>query len=533
MKPYVIIFGLASSLLVTLAQGAESRQYVRFEGLLSEDRMGVAVGTLGDVNKDGYTDILVGARYADVGTLADAGSVSVFSGVDGSELIHLNGAGAGDWFGVAVAGTGDVNGDGTPDFIIGAQFAKRDNGQQPGAGQQTGAAYIYSGANGAQIYRLFGDASDGRFGVSVAGGSDIDGDGKPDFVVGAYTGGAAYVYSGATGQLIAKLTGTGNTWYGFAVAMLPDVNGDGRGEIAVAAPQDGAGSVRVYSGATRALLYTLKGENSGDWFGFAVAAAGDLNGDQKSELLIGAREASPSGHTNAGSAYVYEGKNGTLLRRLDGTNDRDAFGTSVSAAGDINRDGTNDILVGARFALNSSNQPTGAALVYSGADGSQITKVNGELSQDWFGGSVAVVGDINGDGWLEWVVGAAGSDPGGRSNAGQAYVFGMKHFDLAVTSISAPQSARLGDTLTISYSVVNHGEPGLSTYALSVNGVRKTSASSTLDFMSSRSSSFSYTLKSGDFFGGRSTICINAAGDGVTDGYSADNAKCAQISQTL
>lgn len=528
MKFYSVILAAVSSLLVGLAQGAESQQYIRFEGLLTEDRLGVAVGTLGDVNSDGYADILVGARYADVGALTDSGSVSVFSGANGAELIHLNGEGAGDWFGVSVAGIGDINGDGVPDFIVGAQFAKRGNGQQ------TGAAYVYSGANGAQLYRLFGDASDGRFGVSVAGGRDINGDGIPDFVVGAYTAGAAYIYSGANGGLIAKLTGTSGTWYGFTVAMLADVNGDGKGEIVVTAPQDGAGSVRVYSGATRALLYTLKGEKTGDWFGFAAADGGDLNGDQKSELLIGAREASPSGHTNAGSVYVYEGKNGTLLRRLDGTNDRDAFGTSVAAVGDMNRDGVNDIVVGARFALNSSNQPTGAALVYSGSDGSQITKVNGELTQDWFGGSVAAVGDINGDGWLEWLVGAAGSDPGGRSNAGQAYVFGLKHFDLALTSLTVPRSARLGDTITVSYTAVNHGEAATSnTYVLSINGIRKASASGTLAFMASRSSSFSYTLRSGDFSGGRSMVCISAAGDGVTDGYSTDNAKCVQITQTF
>lgn len=527
MKHYLIILAIAGSILANTAAAVESSQYFRFDGKLTEDRLGVAVGTLGDINGDGFADILVGARYADVGRLTDAGSISVFSGANGLELMHLDGDGAGDWFGVSVAGIGDLNGDGVPEFIVGAQFAKRVDGQQ------TGAAYIYSGLNGARMYSLFGDAADGRFGVSVAGGRDISGDGIPDIVVGAYTEGAAYIYSGANGRLIAKLGGIGGTWYGFAVAMLPDVNGDGLGEIAVAAPQNGAGSVYVYSGATHGLLYTLNGENTGDWFGFAIAAAGDLNGDKKSELLVGAREASPSARTNAGSVYVYEGKNGNLLRRLDGANARDAFGTSVSPAGDINRDGVNDFLVGARFALNASNQPTGAAFVYSGSDGSQITKINGATSQDWFGGSVAAVGDINGDGWVEWVVGAAGGDPDGRSNAGQAYIYGLKHFDAAVTTTSAPSSARVGDQITISYGIVNHGESGSLTASLAVNGIRKTGSSGVLAFMAERSSSFSYAMKSTDFVGGRSTVCISVSVDGASDGYGADNAKCMQVLQSF
>lgn len=528
-RRFIILAALASSLSggIPAASGAESQQFSRFDGTLTEDRLGVAVGTLGDINGDGFADVLVGARYADIGSFTDAGSVSVFSGADGTELLHLNGDGAGDWFGVSVAGIGDINGDGFPEFIVGAQFAKRENGVQ------SGAAYVYSGSDGSRLYLLRGDVADGRFGVAVAGGRDVDGDGIPDFVVGAYTEGAAYVFSGSNGGQIARLSGTGATWYGFAVSLLPDVNGDGLGEIVVSAPKNDAGSVYVYSGATRTLLYALNGENAGDWFGFAIAAAGDLNGDQKSELLVGAREASPSGRTNAGSVYDYEGKNGNLLRRLDGANARDAFGTSVSAVGDVNRDGTNDFLVGARFALNASNQPTGAAFIFSGSDGSQITKVNGAVSQDWFGGSVSAVGDINGDGWTEWVVGAAGGDPDSRSNAGQAYVFGLKHFDAAVTAASSPRTARLGDQMSVGYSLVNHGESGTLVTALSVNGARKASSSTALEFMAGYSGNFLYTLKSGDFTGGRCTVCVSVSVSGATEGYSADNVKCMQVLQSF
>src|SRR5207247_1265133 len=134
-----------------------SKQYFRFDGALTEDRLGVSVGRLGDVDGDGFADILTGARYADVDGRTDTGSVYVFSGKDGHQIYRFNGESAGDWFGVAVAGIGDVNGDGRPDILVGAQFATRDDGVQ------SGGAYVYSGADGTRLYRLFGDNADGRF----------------------------------------------------------------------------------------------------------------------------------------------------------------------------------------------------------------------------------------------------------------------------------------------------------------------------------------------------------------------------------
>jgi len=522
-------FALLIALPCAYVSAADSKQYFRFDGALTEDRLGVSVGRLGDVDDDGFADILTGARYADVDGRTDTGSVYVFSGKDGHQIYRFNGEGAGDWFGVAVAGIGDVNGDGRPDILVGAQFATRDDGAQ------TGGAYVYSGADGRLLYLLFGDNADGRFGVSVSGGYDVDGDGVNDFVVGSYLENAAYIYSGRTGTLITKLTGAPATWYGFAVALLPDLNGDGRAEIAVSAPQAGGpGAVTVYSGLTRNVLYILNGAQNGDWFGFSVAAAGDLNGDGVSEFLIGAREASPNGLTEAGSVSVYSGKNGTLLKRLDGQAARDRFGTSVDAAGDVNRDGTNDFVVGARFAANATGQITGAAYVFSGKDFTQITKITGETVDDWFGGSVASVGDINGDGWIEWVVGAAGADPNGNSNAGRAYVYGLKHNDVAITDAQAPMSARIGDRVNVSYTVANHGEDAASvTTALAVNATRRTSASMSLLFLETKSGNLSYTLASSDFVGGRASLCVKAIIDNVTDNYDSDNVKCLQVRQSF
>lgn len=518
---------LAAALAVACAAAAaaDSREYHRFDGELTEDRLGVATGSLGDVNGDGFDDVLVGARYADVNGLTDVGSVYVYSGKDGTTLYRVTGEGAGDWFGVSVAGIGDVDGDARPDFAVGAQFAKR------GDGTSTGAAYVYSGATGARLLRLFGDGADGRFGVSVGGGRDVNGDGVPDLIVGAYLENSAYLYSGAGGARIAKLIGTPGTWYGFAVAMLPDVDSDKSAELVVTAPQSGAGTAAVYSGATRNLRYTLTGEKAGDWYGFAVANAGNLDGKGKSELLVGAREASPNGLSLAGSVYVYESKDGSLLKRLDGARANDAFGTSVAGVGDVNRDSVRDILIGARFGADALNQATGSAYVYSGSDFSQITKTTGEFSSDWFGGSVAAVGDSNGDGWLEWVVGAAGADPNGQSNAGRAYLQGILHNDVKMLSVTAPSPAAVGQKIKVKYNIVNHGEDAGVTIALQVNGVQRASSTVSLASMVKVSGKFNYTLSDGDFSGGLSTVCVQAEIDGLSDDYPSDNSQCIQIAQ--
>jgi len=509
------------------AAGAEPKLFHEFEGSLVEDRLGVSVAWLGDADGDGAADFLVGARYADVGAAIDAGSVFVYSGKDGRLLYRLDGEGAGDWFGVAVAGIGDVDGDGRADFIVGAQFGRASSGAQ------TGTAYVFSGASGALLYKLAGETSGGRFGVSVAGGQDIDGDGVPDILVGAYAEDAAYLYSGATGALIARLAGSPATWYGFAVALLADLDKDGVGELAISAPRKGAGEVTVLSGRTRAPIYVLAGEQPGDWFGFAVARGGDLDKDGTEELLVGSREASPAGRTNAGSVYVYSGKTGGLLKRLDGTSARDRFGTSVDRAGDVNRDGVADFVVGARFALNAAGVSTGAAYVYSGGSFSLLAKIDGEGQDDWFAASVSWAGDSNGDGYDEILIGAAGASPGGVSRAGKAYAYGLAHHDISVTALSAPRSARVGEQASFTASVFNRGEAGSMSLALLVNGVARLVSAQSMDFLATSNPVLNYTFRSEDFVGGTSTVCVRASIDGQTDNYAADNLKCAAVRKAI
>ncbi|HYF01520.1 MAG TPA: integrin alpha, partial [Planctomycetota bacterium] len=226
------------------------------------------MATVGDVNGDNLSDFIVGAPSASPGGRMDAGSAFVYSGLDGSLLYQKDGAIAGDALGVSVAGAGDVDGDGIPDFIIGAYAAD----------SRVGIVYVYSGAHGGLIYQKDGSAETetSDFGRSVATAGDIDGDGKADFVVGApnsYPGnaprtGSVFVYSGATGARLNRWDGEAtDDYFGAAVSGGGDVNADGTPDIIVGAPdvdagvslqQDGA--VYVFSGADGSVLHKKSGD---------------------------------------------------------------------------------------------------------------------------------------------------------------------------------------------------------------------------------------------------------------------------------
>ena len=168
-------------------------------------------------------------------------------------------------------------------------------------------------------------------------------------------------------------------------------------------------------------VYTLTGEAVDDQFGYAVSGAGDVNNDGFDDWIVGAHINDAAG-TSAGRAYVYSGHDGTLLYTFTGEAAYDHFGQSVSAAGDFNSDGADDIIIGARQAVGSSHWGAGLAYVYSGADGSLMYLLTGEVYGDHFGESVTYAGDVNNDGIADIAVGAGSNDAGGTT-AGRVYVF--------------------------------------------------------------------------------------------------------------
>ncbi|TAH37706.1 MAG: hypothetical protein EYC70_06995 [Planctomycetota bacterium] len=396
--------------------GGEIDQIYRLDAVVGVDELGHAVSCAGDVNGDGFDDLIAGAPYSSPGGMTLAGSAFVYSGPTGALLYSYDGSTTQAFFGISVSGVGDVNTDGFDDFIVGE--SQNSNG---------GSAFVYSGMTGALLYRFDGQSVGDSFGWSVSGAGDVNGDGVPDLIVGARyadslgafsDAGSAYVFSGATGNRLYRIDGqNNNASLGWSVSDAGDVNADGFADFAVGAPNavvpmGGAfprpGSVFVHSGANGSLLYRLDGEDNGDDFGIAVSGLEDISNDGFDDLVIGAYRADPNGLTYAGSAYLYSGATGVRLQRFDGDNAYDYFGGSVSGAGDVNGDGFGDFLVGADHADPGGASGAGSVFLYSGAAGYLLARLDGELAGDELGASVSGAGNTDGDGIEDIVVGATG-----------------------------------------------------------------------------------------------------------------------------
>jgi len=367
------------------------------DGAAQNDRLGYWVAGAGDVNGDGVPDYIIGAPYADPGGISSSGCAYVYSGASGALLYQKNGTLVNEVLGASVAGAGDVNGDGRDDFIIGTKTQ----------------AYVYSGATGNLVYQKGG-------GGPVAGAGDVNGDGRADFIISNSS--QSYVYSGSTGSLLYQKSG------GSSVAGIGDINGDGRADFLIGDQNadpgfTNGGSAYVYSGATGSLLYQKNGAADYDLFGSSAAGAGDVNGDGKPDFIIGARTATVGGLISAGAAYVYSGATGALLHQKSGAAS-EQLGESVAGAGDVDGDGKADFLVSSIWDSPGGLPGAGSAFLYSGATGALLYRVNGSGAYDNLGCSVAGVGDLNGDGGSEFIVGALLADPSGRYDAGSAYIYG-------------------------------------------------------------------------------------------------------------
>ena len=355
------------------------------------------------------------------GVLSAVGTVTVTVSDPGGGQngVEYFGQAAGDWFGYAVAGGADMNGDGVPELIVGAF----NNGQ--GAGQ----VRVINGANGALIHGLSGDAPSDFFGRAVTMLGDVDGDGKADFAVGApgngvggVRAGLVRVYSGVTGQVLFTGTGATRDGLGGALANPGDVNGDGRADVLVGASgaNSNTGYARLYSGLNGTVLHTFTGQQPGDRFGISVASAGDVDGDGTVDLLIGAPGHAANG-LGSGTIVVFSGSTGLELKRMNGPEAFAGLGTSVTGMGDVSGDGVPDLAAGApTYAGVAAN--AGRVSLFSGADGTVLRHLDGTTEGDQFGIAIGWAGDVNGDGISDLGVGAVGNDTGGTS-AGQVQLF--------------------------------------------------------------------------------------------------------------
>jgi len=343
-------------------------QLYQFNGEGADDRLGYSVDAAGDVNADGFDDLIVGA-FSSNNNGIESGSAYVYSGADGSLLYQWDGQNTYDRFGESVSAAGDANGDGFDDVIVGA--LNTDNN-----GSNSGSAYLYSGVDGSLLYQWDGQDTADTFGESVSAAGDVNNDGFDDVIIGAdgaesnglSDNGSAYVYSGADGSLLHRWDGQDHTdRFGWCVSGAGDVNSDGFDDLIVgafSASNNGAesGSAYVYSGVDGSLIYQWDGQHAGDHFGLPASGAGDVNSDGVNDIIIGAHWADPNG-TTSGSAYAYSGLDGSLLGQWDGSQADDRFGRCVAGAGDVNGDGTDDLIIGA-YGADENGSFSGSAYVY-------------------------------------------------------------------------------------------------------------------------------------------------------------------------
>ena len=406
------------------------------EGLAGTDRAGTSVGGAGDLNGDGFGDLLIGAPLANPNG-GNSGQVYVIFGsdaafpspfdlttLDGTNGLTLNGPTGADRLGTSVSGAGDVDGDGIDDAILGAARAEPTN---------SGAAYLIYGStdpfpatievsalDGTDGVTLEGAETQDRAGTSVGGAGDVNDDGFADLIIGAPRASRGMDNNIGEGYVV------------FGSDML-------------AATID-LGALDGTDG------FILLGIDDDDRLGTRVQGAGDVNADGFEDVVIGAERANV-GNNNEGEAYVIFGGSGPFpasidLSTLDGTDGfvvqgiatGDRTGFSVAGIGDVDGDGRDDLLVGANRANPDGDVDRGEAYVVFGTDegfpaaldastldGTNGLAVRGVAAGDRAGTSVGGVGDFNGDGLDDFMIGANLADPGGEATAGEAYlVFGER-----------------------------------------------------------------------------------------------------------
>ncbi|MCB9422605.1 MAG: FG-GAP repeat protein [Ardenticatenaceae bacterium] len=365
-------------------------------------RFGGAVNSAGDVNGDGYDDILIGAyeyTIPDVPFVSHQGRVYLFYGSAsglGSDEADWTFAGdcADENLGYAVASAGDINGDGYDDIVVGARRYEQDD-------KKVGAVLVFYGsANGltqiAPDWMVIGDDPGADFGTAVNTAGDVNHDGYDDIIVGApnydngqEVGGAAFVYYGSATGLNPAGTpnwmahgGVAEASFGMSADTAGDVNNDGYDDIIIGAPRypgsaDYDGAVFVYHGSSSGLStsanWTAVPDQLGSLFGYAAAAAGDVNNDGYDDVIVGAYRYNdnPEDGQNSieGAAFVYWGapvQLQTTSWRAVGEKAETEFGFAVGTTGDITGDGNQDIIVGAPRYQRDSKTILGRVYVYFG-----------------------------------------------------------------------------------------------------------------------------------------------------------------------
>ncbi len=433
------------------AAGLDTIPVWTFEGQIAGANIGISVATAGDVNGDGFADVLVGAPYTSSGGSADGQAFLFLGAITGPPSTPSWTGTSGQpasLYGRSVATLGDVNGDGFSDVGIGSP--QYDMGQS-----NEGAAFEYNGLADALVpvyaWTVSSGQSDAHMGVCSSPAGDVNGDGYADFVVGAYrwdntfnNEGRLQLYLGGPSgpSAIASWTGYGGgngAWFGLSANAAGDVNGDGYGDVIVGSPQwsnapyQQCGRVQLFLGEPTGLAstpsWTIEGTRDTMWLGVFVNKAGDLNGDGYGDVVVGASKYS-NGQYQEGLVQVYMGSPAGLSTTpawsMESDLQKAQLGVAACSAGDVNGDGYSDLAVGA-WLYAAPEIDEGRVWVFYGAPGGIPTTASwiGDVNsvQAHLGLSIADAGDVDGDGYSDLVVGANGYDLGAGQFWGRAYLW--------------------------------------------------------------------------------------------------------------
>ncbi len=456
----------------------------RLDGENKYDESGYSVSDAGDVNGDGFDDVIVGAPFADPSGIATGASYVVFgrvsgfdaamnlSSLDGSNGFRLNGQALLDQSGRSVSSAGDVNGDGFDDVIVGAPVAD-SNGDGSGAsyvvfGKAGGfnAVMDLSSLDGSNGFRLDGVAKYDASGISVSGAGDVNGDGFDDVIVGTPLSNISYVVFGKVsgfdpsmnlssldGHNGFRLHGLGTA--GALVSGAGDVNGDGFDDVMINAPLAHK-SYQGYSYSVEGASYVVFGKASGfdaemDFTnldgtnGFevigggslygsrtSISGAGDINGDGFDDVVVGGATGQSvifgkhTGFEAKQSILDLDGSDGfRLVARNSGGYQNDISDGNLSNAGDVNGDGFDDLIfVNKGFAYVVFGRTSGFEyeLNLFNLDGKNGFSVSG------FGDPATGAGDVNGDGFDDLIMGAPSADLNGDQSGSSYIFFGSRDF---------------------------------------------------------------------------------------------------------